>query len=105
MIKISIATDFSRFPGPRKTFQGKHSGESFLNEILRPKYLEAVKTNQKLVVDLDNTEGYLSAFLDGSFGELAREFGNEPVLETLELISQDEPFLKDEIRYYMKPKK
>ena len=105
IIKFSIANEYSKYPGPRKEFQGKNSAEKFYSDFLKPLYLRAISNNQDIVVDLDGTVGYSSAFLDGSFGELAREYGYEIVRKRLEFISEDEPFLIDEIDYYMKPKK
>lgn len=93
--------DFSRYPGPRKITQGPHSGEKFINDILRPRFKEAEENGVKLIVDLDGTEGYSTAFLDGSFGELAREYGSERVLATIGFITNDEPSLEGEIKYYM----
>lgn len=102
-INISVR-EFSRFPGPRFKLQGKSSGEEFFNLHLEPKFKEAVAHNQKLVVNLDGTEGYSSAFLDGSFGVLARKYGADKVMKTLDFITNDEPYLRDEIIYYMKQK-
>ena len=100
-ITISIVEEFTRYPGPRFKWQGENSGEEFFQSFLRPKYLEAVEKNLTLEIDLDGTEGYSSAFLDGSFGELSREFGKSKVIKVLSFISIDEPFLIDEIRFYM----
>lgn len=94
--------DFSRYPGPRYEEQGPDSGERFLNEVLKPKFLEAETASKKLIVDLDGTEGYSTAFLDGSFGVLAREFSSKRVLKTIEFITNDEPSLEAEIIVYMK---
>lgn len=43
------------------------------------------------MVDLDNTAGYASSFLDEAFGNLAYDFGKQAVLEYLEIISTQEP--------------
>jgi hypothetical protein len=99
---LSISNEFTRYPGPRYESQGKNSGEKFLNDLLKPRFSEAEISGQHLVVDLDGTEGYSTAFLDGSFGELAREIGSDRVLKTIRFITNDEPTLKDEIIVYMK---
>lgn len=101
VVNVSIADDFSLVPGPRFEWQGKDSGEEFLNKILRPKFFEAETAQQKLVVDLDATEGYSTAFLDGSFGELGRELGSDRIWATLIVLTLDEPYLETEIRKYM----
>jgi hypothetical protein len=102
-INISIARDFAIVPGPRYESYGDDSGEKFLNIFLIPKFEEARATGRKLYVDLDGTEGYSSAFLDGSFGELARAKGIKEVLDTIEFKSDEEPFLIKEIKGYIDP--
>jgi hypothetical protein len=95
---VSVAQDFSRTPGPRLKKQGVFSGEAFRDEILLPKFQEAVQQNQKLIIDLDNTAGYLSSFLEEAFGGLVR-LGNNPALvkEHIKIISEQEPFWIDDI--------
>lgn len=94
--------EYSRYPGPRYASQGPDSAEVFLRDLLRPRFFDAEGRNVHLIVDLDGTEGYTTAFLDGSFGELAREIGSSRVLKTIEFITNDEPSLKEEIEFYMK---
>ncbi|MEZ5427287.1 MAG: STAS-like domain-containing protein [Pyrinomonadaceae bacterium] len=103
-ISISVSGNFARVPGPRFEWQGKSSGEEFLKTMLMPKFLEAEKKGLQLIVDLDGTEGYSTGFLDGSFGELARDLGFERVMGRLQFITNDEPYLETEIISYMKPK-
>ena len=69
---IRIANEFSETPGPRSRDEGDYSGQQFLEEILKPKFEEAKKTKQKLIVDLDGTYGYATSFLESVFGGLAR---------------------------------
>ena len=56
----------------------------------------------KLIVDLDGAAGYATSFLEEAFGGLAREFGSQAVSNTLELKSNDEPYLVDEILTYIR---
>ncbi len=100
-IEINIAKDFSETPGPRDRNEGEFSGEEFYEVILKPKYIEAKEKNVKLKIILDGTYGYGTSFLERSFGELAREYG-EDVLDRLEFVSEEEPYLIDEIIEYMK---
>lgn len=93
MITINIATDFSRTPGGRYISEGNNSGELFLNTVLRPKYLEAKKTGQKLQIIFDGCLGFPSSFIDESFGRLARELKDKKILKDVELISNDQPSL------------
>lgn len=68
-IMISIAKDFSRFPTGRHYSDGPNPGQRFREELLYP----ALKTNERVVVDLDGASGYGSSFLDEAFGGLVRD--------------------------------
>lgn len=96
-MKIVISKDFTDNPGARYYSDGKYSGQEFLLEYLIPAFEEAVKKNEELIIDLDDTWGYASSFISASFGCLSKIFGKEEVLERLELISEDEPNLKSKI--------
>ena len=98
---IRVAKDFSETPGPREREEGEHSGEQFLEELLRPAFMRAVQTGEILVVDLDGTEGYATSFLEAAFGELAREFEPTQILKIIQFKSDDEPFLIDEVKQYI----
>ena len=102
MIIIKIATDFSDAPGGRYAAEGICSGEEFRISILEPKYLEAKEKKDKIQVDLDGGFGYLPSFLDEAFGELARKYKNDNVVDYFEFISFDEPGLIDKIIKCMK---
>jgi uncharacterized protein DUF4325 len=102
MITIRIKDDFSSTPGHRSPEDGPHSGEKFLEEVLRPRYLEAVAKNEKIFVDLDGTAGYGTSFLEASFGGLAREFEIKDVLGMFDFQSAAEPYLIDEIKGYIR---
>lgn len=98
-IKIEIAKDFSSTPGPRYRQNGRFSGEEFLDTILKDKFLEAERENKKLVVNVDGLAGYPSSFIDGSFGELIRNFGRKRVEKTLKIEAQIDDFAIKEIEY------
>jgi len=100
-IKVKIAEDFSNTPAARYISDGDFSGELFYNDILRSKYMEAINHNCDLLIDLDGTHGYATSFLDEAFGRLAIEFGKEKVLKRIKFISQEEPYLIEEIRGYI----
>ena len=102
MVELKVATEFSEIPGPRKESEGTFSGEAFLKNYLRPRYLRAVKEGCPLLVDLDNVAGYPTSFLEEAFGGLAREFGPSPVEATLVLSCYDEPYISDEIKRYIR---
>ncbi len=100
-ISLSIAKNFSETPGPRSREEGDFSGEQFLDEWLNPSFIKARDSHQSLVVDLDGVVGYATSFLEAAFGGLARIYGSQDVLKTLELICKDEPSLVEEVRRYI----
>ncbi len=107
-IKIKIATDFSKTPGARYYTDGKKSGQEFFETLLDKRFAEAQLENVKLVVDLDNTDGFATSFLDEAFHRLADKYSPKVVLDRLEVISNDEPDWIEEIKHYInqdKPKK
>jgi STAS-like domain of unknown function (DUF4325) len=104
-IIISIAKDFTRTPGARNIDEGAYSGEEFLDKILLPKFLEAIKEKCVLFIDLDDTEGYATSFLEEAFGGLARKYDSQQVLDHIDFKSNDEPLLIEEIKLYIKEAK
>lgn len=100
-ISIYVAKEFSDTPGPRYKKEGPKSGEQFYENLLLPGFKEALERRVKLFVDLDDTAGYATSFLEESFGNLSLEFGAKRVLETLIIKSDDEAYLKDEIERYI----
>lgn len=93
VITLSVAKDYSDTPGGRYITDGPYSGEDFRETVLLPKYEEAVKLGEKLLIDLDGTFGYPSSFRDEAFGGLAKIKGAEAVLRVLEFVSLDQPSL------------
>jgi hypothetical protein len=88
---VSLARDFSRFPGPRFIKQGPHSGELF-----RRKLLDWLKRYDRIVVDLDGTTGIGSSFIDEAFGGLifAEGMSREDVRKRVRVRSRlDESYL------------
>lgn len=69
---LSIAKDFSEFPAGREPDDGPNSGERFREEKLVP-LLNA--SNDKIEINLNDTMGYGSSFLDEAFGGLLRNNG------------------------------
>ena len=103
MIKINIAKDFTDLPGPRFRDQGSGSGQEFLEDYLKPAFLKARETDDKVTIQLDDVKyGYPTSFLEEAFGGLARKFGIEEVLSILSFESVAEPMLESEIRHYIK---
>ena len=100
-IEINIALDFSETPGARYKTDGDFSGQDFFENILEPKFLSIKENGKKIIVNLDNTAGYATSFLDEAFGGLARKYGKDIVLNKIEFISIEEPYLIEEIKSYM----
>jgi hypothetical protein len=100
---IIYVKDFSIVPGTRKRDEGKnaHSGEEFREDFLIPLFREAMKDNKKLIVNLDGTIGYGTSWLEEVFGGLARQFGKTSVQATLDFISDEEPYLIEDIIHYI----
>lgn len=101
---LSVATDFSRTPGSRYIEEGDYSGELFRNETLEPAVRRALEEGTKLRIDLDGTAGYGTSFLEEAFGGLVRDCAitGADLLRTLEFVSQEEPYLVEDITGYIK---
>lgn len=100
-MNIKIASDFSRTPGGRYIKDGPFSGELFRNDILIPKFDEAVQSGDSLIIDLDGGYGYFDSFKEEAFGGLARVRDISIVLKTIVLKSDDDPELIGEINGYI----
>lgn len=96
---LKLAKDFSETPGARS--EGNFSGEEFYKGFLKPCFEEALNKDEILIIDLDGTIGYGTSFLDEAFGSLSRDFGKEVVLERIKFISNEEPYLTEEIKHYI----
>jgi hypothetical protein len=97
---ISIARDYTTSPGARYKKDGPFSGEDFREKILEKYFRDG--SSGKIIIDLDDVEGYSTAFLEEAFGGLVRLFGKDVVENRLEFISNDEPLLVNEIKNYLK---
>lgn len=100
-MQIIIRNDFTDSPGPRYIWQGEHSGELFREDVLIPKFKEAIEKNEKLTIDFDGTFGYPTSFLEEAFGGLKEKYNKELILRTLHFISNDEAGLIDEVKGYI----
>lgn len=102
MGRVIKVRDFSRTPGTRHTAEGLFSGEDFRNKVMNAAFKEALDKHVKLTIDLDNTIGYGTSWLEEVFGGLARSEGTQKVADTLVFISDEEPYLIDDIKSYIK---
>lgn len=70
-IHISIADDFSQFPGGRYPSDGEFNGTRFRTDFLIPALNRC--GSGVVVVSLDGVAGLGSSFLEEAFGGLVRE--------------------------------
>ena len=91
---ISILNDFSEYPGLRHCTISEKSGEEFYHLILNTAFYKAFIENKELIVDLDNTGGFASSFLDEAFGNLVYDFTLNEVKKRIQIISTQEPHWK-----------
>jgi hypothetical protein len=97
-----VAQQYSQTPGARYRTDGIFSGQEFYEEHLKELFENAIGTKTKLIINLDGTDGYATSFLDEAFGRLAQDFGVKSVFDNIEIISEEEPDLLDEINEYIK---
>lgn len=102
MIEINVATDFSKTPGARHASEGKFSGDEFRDDILYPKYCEAINRNENLVVNLDGCYGYATSFLEEAFGGLVRKLKKKGILENITIVSDEDESLIELIQQYVR---
>ena len=94
---IVIAKEFKDNPGARERAGGPNSGQEFLEDILLPRFNQAVENNYILLIDLDGVWGYPSSFISGSFGKLSMELGAELLLKHLKFKSDMNPMRIDKV--------
>lgn len=98
---IKVSTDFSPTPGARVYADGDDSGQEFYDRCLKDAFQAALDEDETLVVDLDDTEGYATSFLDEAFVRLVRDFGKDKVLDHIEIVSTEEPDWIEEVKSYI----
>lgn len=96
MKTISIAKDFSVYPGGRTPEDGPNSGQEFRDNLLIP----ALLSGQKTSIDFDGVRGYGSSFLEESFGGLIRKgFSREQILSQFKFVSNKQSIIAEVERY------
>lgn len=101
-IKKIKVTDFSITPGSRHIDEGEYSGQEFRETILEPIFKEAVDLGMKVIIDLDGTIGYGTSWLEEVFGGITRKYSKMLVNKHIEVISNEEPYLKEDINEHIK---
>lgn len=100
-MKYKISEEFTKTPGGRYRSDGKFSGQEFREDVLINLLEKAKVNNEKILMDLDDTYGYPSSFLEEAFGGLARMQGVSAVKRVLEFKSDDEPLQIERILGYI----
>lgn len=98
MKTLSVARQFSMYPGARFKRISEYSGEEFRDNHLIP----ALKQDGKVTVDLDGVVGYGSSFLEEVFGGLVRAMhwiSRSDVDSHLELKSAQSSWLTEANQY------
>ena len=72
VVSISIAEEYSAYPAGRDGTDGPFNGKRFREDLLNPRYQEALAKDVRLVVSLDGVKSFGSSFLEEAFGGLAR---------------------------------
>lgn len=86
---IHIARDFSPAPAGRYPEDGPFNGQLFRESLLLP----AVREHDEVRVNLDDTGGYGSSFLEEAFGGLVRAgFTPKQLHEKLKVISSRQTY-------------
>lgn len=105
-MEINVVKEYTDSPGARYENQGPFSGERFRDEILYPKFIEAIENGDKVFVNLDGGYGYGSSFLEETFGGLVRRLkleknDNYKKVTQIEIISNDNYVWIEKIRKYI----
>lgn len=96
MKTISIAKDFSVYPGGRTPEDGPHSGREFREQLLIPIF----DGNERVVINFDGVRGYGSSFLEEAFGGLVRcGIAKEKILSQLDFCSSKDSIVSEVKRY------
>jgi len=102
--KVINVKDFSITPGSRYRDEGSkaHSGQEFREDYLCPFFDNPDNADMIITINLDGTIGYGTSWLEEVFGGLARKYGNDYILKKIKLISNEEPYLIEDIKEYIK---
>lgn len=97
--RVSIGSDFSRFPFGRKPEHGPFSGEAFRTTHLVP----FLRDGQVIEVVLDGARGLSPSFLEEAFGGLVRDgFAESFLLNHIKVVSVSDPSYVAEVWGYIK---
>ena len=100
---IYVAKDFTKMPCVRKRADGIKSGEEFRDDVLLP----ALKTNDKVTVDLNGVLALGSSFLEETFGGLVRKghYTAKELKSKLTILFQVESYVNESWNYVKEARK
>lgn len=101
MRTISIAKEFSVYPGGRTEEDGPHSGKEFREKFLLPIF----NTNEPVIIDFDGTRGYGSSFLEEAFGGLVRRGIPKERIHAQLILKSSKPSQTEEAKRYIEKAK
>lgn len=101
MVKINIAKDFSETPDGRTIKDSDFSGEKFREEILIPRYKEALEKGCTLEICFDGCYGCPPSFLEESFGGTVRNHEIIGMLKNIILIANDDETIPSNVKKYI----
>jgi len=97
MIQYNFVKQFTKYPGPRFIRLGKHSGEEFRENVLRPIF----KSEDIIDIDATGVLSFSPSFLDEAFSPLAEEYGLDTFKEKIKFHSQDDKVLYKKMMSYV----
>lgn len=97
---INVALDFSQTPGARYKTDGPYSGQEFREKFLE-KLFQDEGDDSEIRVNFDGAAGYATSFLEEAFGGLARKYGRDRCVKRLKFVSEEDPFLIEEVMGYI----
>ena len=96
---VSIANDFSKYPGGRFPEDGEFSGQEFRERFLEPAVIKQERTR----ICFDGTRGYGSSFLEEAFGGLMRKMNlTEKDFFSIFELNSSRPSLIEEVKSYIR---
>lgn len=101
---VNIAKDFYPRPAGRYTADGEYTGESFRENILKPKLQEIRNVHgSHLIIDFTGVTMAGSSFLEEAFGGLVRSgsFTKDFLINTIVIKSPRRPIIEDRIKTYI----
>lgn len=101
--KLINVRNFSITPGSRSRDEGQKSfsGQEFREDVVQPILDSVLNTSERITINLDGTIGYGTSWLEEVFGGLARIYGKDVIKKKVILISNEEPYLIEDINQYI----